>query len=275
MGSPTGRAPQLAPPPRERRHTLFFLEAIRDFSPVFLDTEIDATRLLADRERARADGLRRSVTGYVLVAAGGVLARHPEANAAYRGGLRPRLARFSTVAGKITLDRTLDGTRVVLSTVVPEPHTAGLAEVQRRLDRVREGDPAELPEFAGIRALHALPWLRGRRRFARAARDLTLRPLITGTFAVTSLGHRPVDGFHSVGGTTITLGVGRIVERPVVRDGAIVAAPVLRLSLAFDHRVIDGAEAADVLAEIREALQEWPAPAGAPERPPADARTAG
>ncbi|MGA5703199.1 2-oxo acid dehydrogenase subunit E2 [Peterkaempfera bronchialis] len=275
MGSPTGRAPQLAPPPRERRHTLFFLEAIRDFSPVFLDTEIDATRLLADRDRARADGLRRSVAGYVLVAAGGVLARHPEANAAYRGGLRPRLARFATVAGKITLDRTLDGTRVVLSTVVPDPHTAGLAEVQRRLDRVRDGDPAELPEFAGIRALHAAPWLRARWRFARTARDLTLRPLITGTFAVTSLGHRPVDGFHSVGGTTITLGVGRIVERPVVRDGAIVAAPVLRLSLAFDHRVIDGAEAADVLAEIREALEEWPAPAGAPDRAPADARSAG
>ncbi|MGW4892442.1 2-oxo acid dehydrogenase subunit E2 [Kitasatospora sp. NPDC004240] len=260
MSSPTGREPRLAPPPRERRHTLFFLEEIRDFSPVFLDTEVDATRLLADRARARAEGLRRSVVGYLLVAAGGVLARHPEANAAYRGGRRPRLARFPTVAGKVTLDRTLGGTRVVLSTVVPEPHTAGLAEVQRRLDRVLDGDPAELPEFAGVRALHGLSWARGRRRFARAARDLRLRPLITGTFAVTSLGHRPVDGFHSVGGTTITLGVGRIAERPVVRDGAIVAAPVFRLSLAFDHRVIDGAEAADVLAEIRTALEEWPGP---------------
>ncbi|MFD9690310.1 2-oxo acid dehydrogenase subunit E2 [Kitasatospora sp. NPDC059146] len=266
MTSPTGADPRLAPPPRERRHTLYFLEAIRDFSPVFLDTEVDATRLLADRAAARAAGQRRSVVGYLLVAAGGVLARHPAANSAYRGGPRPRVAAFPTVSGKVTLDRTLGGTRVVLSTVVPEPHTAGLAEVQRRLDRVLDGDPAELPEFAGIRALHRLSWLRGRLRFARAARDLRLRPLITGTFAVTSLGHRPVDGFHSVGGTTVTLGVGRIVERPVVRDGAIVAAPVFRLSLAFDHRVIDGAEAADVLTEIRAALEEWPAPGddGAP-----------
>ncbi|MFI6154522.1 2-oxo acid dehydrogenase subunit E2 [Kitasatospora sp. NPDC051170] len=260
MTSPTGAEPRLAPPARERRHTLYFLEAIRDFSPVFLDTEVDATRLLAHRAAAREAGQRRSVVGYLLVAAGEVLARHPEANSAYRGGLRPRVATYPTVSGKVTLDRTLGGTRVVLSTVVPEPHTAGLAEVQRRLDRVLDGDPAELPEFAGVRALHRLSWLRGRLRFARAARDLRLRPLITGTFAVTSLGHRPVDGFHSVGGTTITLGLGRIADRPAVRDGEIVVAPVFRLSLAFDHRVVDGAEAADVLAEIRTALEEWPDP---------------
>ncbi|MFJ9775162.1 2-oxo acid dehydrogenase subunit E2 [Kitasatospora sp. NPDC101157] len=260
MTSPTGAEPRLAPPARERRHTLYFLEAIRDFSPVFLDTEVDATRLLADRTVAREAGQRRSVVTYVLVAAGAVLARHPQANSAYRGGPRPRVATYPTVSGKVTLDRTLGGTRVVLSTVVPQPHTAGPAEVQRRLDRVLEGDPAELPEFAGVRALHRLSWLRGRLRFARAARDLRLRPLITGTFAVTSLGHRPVDGFHSVGGTTVTLGLGRIVDRPAVRDGAIVVAPVFRLSLAFDHRVIDGAEAADVLAEIRTALEEWPEP---------------
>jgi pyruvate/2-oxoglutarate dehydrogenase complex dihydrolipoamide acyltransferase (E2) component len=40
-----------------------------------------------------------------------------------------------------------------------------------------------------------------------------------------------------------------------VREGRIVVAPVLRLSLAFDHRVIDGAEAADVLTEVKEALE--------------------
>ncbi|MEU4746675.1 2-oxo acid dehydrogenase subunit E2, partial [Actinosynnema sp. NPDC023658] len=86
-------------------------------------------------------------------------------------------------------------------------------------------------------------------------RSLTRRPGLLGTFAVTSLGHRPVDGFHSVGGTTITLGLGRTADRPVVRDGVVAVAPVMRLNLAFDHRVVDGAEAADVLAEIRAGLQ--------------------
>ncbi|MCM3884051.1 2-oxo acid dehydrogenase subunit E2 [Frankia sp. R82] len=82
-----------------------------------------------------------------------------------------------------------------------------------------------------------------RRKFAQAARLLPKRGFVMGTFAVTSLGHRAADGFHSVGGTTITLGIGRVLDRPVVRAGVVGAAPLMRLNLAFDHRVIDGAEA--------------------------------
>jgi len=89
---------------------------------------------------------------------------------------------------------------------------------------------------------------------------------VFGTVAVTSLGHRPVDGFHSVGGTTITLGLGRIVDRPVVRAGEITVAPVMRLNLAFDHRVIDGAEAADVLAALKQSLESFTAEPAAGER---------
>jgi pyruvate/2-oxoglutarate dehydrogenase complex dihydrolipoamide acyltransferase (E2) component len=71
-----------------------------------------------------------------------------------------------------------------------------------------------------------------------------------------------VEAFRSVGGTTITLGLGATADRPAVRDGRVVVAPVLPLSLAFDHRVIDGAEAADVLAEIEEGLESFKEDAG-------------
>ncbi|WP_316784272.1 2-oxo acid dehydrogenase subunit E2 [Streptomyces sasae] len=245
------------PLPRQRHHTLFFLEVIRDFSPVFLDTEVDMSGVLTHRAAAReTDGARFSVSSYVLRAAGRVLAKHPDANAAVRGGpRRPTVAHYPFVNGKLALDRVLDGRRVVLGTVVPNLQDAELSAIQAHVDRVRDGDPELLPEFEGIRQLHRLPWLEGRRRFRQAADSLSLRPHLTGTFAVTSLGHRAVDSFHSVGGTTTTFGVGRILERPVVRDGSVVVAPVVRLSLSFDHRVIDGAEAADVLTEVKEALE--------------------
>ncbi|MDJ1137472.1 2-oxo acid dehydrogenase subunit E2 [Streptomyces iconiensis] len=246
-----------APVPRERRHTLFFLEVIRDFSPVFLDTEVDMTQVLAHQKAAReAEGTRYAMTAYVLRAAGRVLAGHPDANAAVQGSRRPRIAHYPYVNGKLTLDRTLGGRRVVLGTVIPDLHIAELSDIQRHLERVRDGDPQELPEFAAVRALHRAPWARGRARFRKAARSLALRPHLTGTFAVTSLGHRAVDSFHSVGGTTTTFGVGRITDRAVARDGRPAVAPVLRLSLSFDHRVIDGAEAADVLTEVKEALED-------------------
>ncbi|WP_066176417.1 dihydrolipoamide acetyltransferase family protein [Bacillus marinisedimentorum] len=52
------------------------------------------------------------------------------------------------------------------------------------------------------------------------------------------------------------LGIGRIAEKPVVRDGEIVAAPVLALSLSFDHRVIDGATAQNALNHIKRLLND-------------------
>jgi pyruvate/2-oxoglutarate dehydrogenase complex dihydrolipoamide acyltransferase (E2) component len=247
------------PFPTQRRHTLFFLDQTRDFAPVHLDTEVDATALVAARRAARDAGLRRSVVPYVVHAAAGVLAKHPEANAAIHGRLDPTIATFDTVSAKVTLDRVLDGQRVVLATVIPRLEHADLAGIQEHLDRAAAQDPDTAEEFAGIRALRRLPFKEALERFRATAGLLDRRPEITGTFSVTSLGHRAVDGFHSVGGTTVTLGVGRIADRPVVRDGALAVAPVLRLSLTFDHRVIDGAEAADVLTEIKDALEAVPA----------------
>ena len=50
------------------------------------------------------------------------------------------------------------------------------------------------------------------------------------------------------------LGIGRIAEKPVIKDGEIVAAPVLALSLVFDHRMMDGATAQHALNHIKRLL---------------------
>ncbi|WJQ01238.1 dihydrolipoamide acetyltransferase family protein [Geobacillus stearothermophilus] len=52
------------------------------------------------------------------------------------------------------------------------------------------------------------------------------------------------------------LGIGRIAEKPIVRDGEIVAAPMLALSLSFDHRMIDGATAQKALNHIKRLLSD-------------------
>ena len=52
------------------------------------------------------------------------------------------------------------------------------------------------------------------------------------------------------------LGIGRIAEKPIVRDGEIVAAPVLALSLSFDHRMIDGATGQNALNHIKRLLND-------------------
>jgi pyruvate dehydrogenase E2 component (dihydrolipoamide acetyltransferase) len=93
-------------------------------------------------------------------------------------------------------------------------------------------------------------------RLARGARAGTLTPeeLRGSTFTVTSAGklgglfHTPIVNHPEVA----ILGVGRIAQRPVVREGEILARPVGTIAVTFDHRVVDGARAAEFgLAVIR------------------------
>lgn len=54
----------------------------------------------------------------------------------------------------------------------------------------------------------------------------------------------------------VILGIGRIAEKPIVRDGEVVVAPVLAVSLSFDHRIVDGATAQLALNQIKRLLND-------------------
>ena len=51
------------------------------------------------------------------------------------------------------------------------------------------------------------------------------------------------------------VGVNKIVVRPVIRDGAVVARQLMNLSSSFDHRVVDGADAAAFIQGVRRYLE--------------------
>nr|WP_209845612.1 dihydrolipoamide acetyltransferase family protein [Paenibacillus sediminis] len=76
------------------------------------------------------------------------------------------------------------------------------------------------------------------------------------TISITNIGSAggmfftPIINFPEVA----ILGTGRITEKPVVRNGEIVAAPVMALSLSFDHRLIDGATAQNFMNYIKSLL---------------------
>jgi pyruvate dehydrogenase E2 component (dihydrolipoamide acetyltransferase) len=78
-----------------------------------------------------------------------------------------------------------------------------------------------------------------------------------GTFTITNLGGYGVEAFTPIVNPpeTAILGVGRIAQRPAVVDGQIVARDLMYLSLAFDHRVVDGAPAAQFLQRVKECLE--------------------
>jgi len=78
-----------------------------------------------------------------------------------------------------------------------------------------------------------------------------------GTFTITNLGMFGVDVFTPIINPpeTAILGVGRVVEKPFVVEGEIVANPMMHLSLSFDHRVVDGVPAAQFLEKVKQLLE--------------------
>ena len=88
-------------------------------------------------------------------------------------------------------------------------------------------------------------------------RKLTPSDLQGASFSISSLG--------GIGGTFFTpivnhpevaiLSIGRVAQRPVVRDGQIEARPTGTIAITFDHRVVDGARAAEFGLAVIERLQ--------------------
>lgn len=79
-----------------------------------------------------------------------------------------------------------------------------------------------------------------------------------GTFTISNLGMYGVEQFVAVLNPpqAAILAVGAIEERPVVRDGELDVRPMMTLTLTCDHRAVDGATAAEFLADVRALLEE-------------------
>lgn len=110
---------------------------------------------------------------------------------------------------------------------------------------------AELLTFRGVEAEI--------KRLAIRARDgqITVDEMTGGTFTISNGGV-----FGSMLSTPIInppqsgiLGMHNVVERPIVKNGQIVIAPVMYVALSYDHRIIDGRESVGFLVAVKEALE--------------------
>lgn len=92
---------------------------------------------------------------------------------------------------------------------------------------------------------------------ARALK-LTKDEISGGTFTVTNLGMFGIDVFTPIINQpeSAILGIGRIVEKPAIYKGEVRKRQMMFLSLTFDHRIIDGAPAAEFLRDMQEALED-------------------
>ena len=101
---------------------------------------------------------------------------------------------------------------------------------------------------------------------ARASKDLATRATsgslhpqeyTGGTFAISNLGMFDVTSFAAIiqPPQTAVVAVGTVTKRPVVKDDEIVIAQIMTATLSADHRIVDGAEGAQFIIEVKSQLQ--------------------
>ena len=177
---------------------------------------------LAHHEPGEAEGTP-TYNDMVVKACALALREHPRANSSYRDG---RLQLYSRINVGVAV--AADEALVVPTVFDAEEKSLGeIARETRALaERVRDGSITP-PELGG------------------------------GTFTVSNLGMFGVRSFSAIINPpqAAIMSVGSVEQRPVVLDGEIVARHTMSLTLVSDHRVLYGAEAARLLARVRELLQ--------------------
>jgi len=225
----------------------------------FVAEEVEMSRVVAAKAAWQARGARVTFTAFVARAAALALQRHPEVHLLLDGYKRVR-------PGAVDLGISVAGTTNFAPVVVlRSAEDKGVAELAGELEQLAEA--ARAGEAQAMRDLGRVAWLGPFRWLRRLVLRLLLgahffRRKLVGTFQISTLPADVVTVFQFM--TSAVLGVGRVRERVIARDGAPAVRPTMYLTLAIDHRVLDGARAATLMGEIRRLLED-----GAELQPPA------
>ena len=193
----------------------------------YVSAEIDMTRAMEFRRQANSDleseGVRVTVNDLIIKACAKALEKHPKFNA-YLEGDAIRLNHSINIGVAIAQEEGL---------IVPAIMDCGNKSLR---------DIASDSKDLAARATSG---------------SLQTQEYTGGTFAISNLGMFDVTSFAAIihPPQTAVVAVGTVTKRPVVKDDEIVIAQMMTATLSADHRIVDGAEGAQFLIEVKEQLQ--------------------
>ena len=201
--------------------------SVHTMAQVTLTTEADVTDMLALRESLvsawRPHRLRPLDLDIIIAGVAAALKAHPRLNA-------------HLVDNVVHLLRDIN---IGVAVAVPE----GLV----------------VPVLKGADSLDLLGVAQGMRELADKTRksELGVDDVTGAGFTITSLSSYDIDAFSPIidPPQVAILGLGRAIEKPVVRDGEIVARSMMHLSVTFDHRALDGVPVAEFMRTLKGSLE--------------------
>jgi pyruvate dehydrogenase E2 component (dihydrolipoamide acetyltransferase) len=195
----------------------------------YLHVSVDAAPLMALRKQVndqaeKTHGNKYSVNDFILKAVINAAQTVPAVNASFAGD---HIVKFKHVGLSVAI-AVEDG---LVTPVIKQAETKSLLALSRAV-----------------------------KDFAIRAKDKKLKPdeFDGGTITVSNLGAWGIESFDAIVNPpqAAILSVGAVLEKPVVKNGQIVPGLQMNLGLSCDHRVIDGAVAAQFLSEIKKLLEQ-------------------
>ncbi len=227
--APPAAAPEAVEEPLSRmRQTIArrMTESKQQAPHFYVTVEVDMTEAMRLREQLNAqleEDARLSVNDLIIKAVAKALVKFPRLNSAFAGD-RLRVFKAVNIAMAVA---TPDG---LLAPVVHDAAGKSIFQIARET-----------------------------KELARRAREGRLRAddQVGGTFTVSNLGMYNVESFSAIINppNAAILATGSVQRRPVVRGGQIMAADIMKATISVDHRVTDGAEAAQFLGEFKRLLE--------------------
>jgi len=209
-------------------------ESKSEYPHYYVTVKVSMDELLKLRkqlnEQLAEQGVKLTVNDFLVRGAALAMAKHPFVNASWgEDGQSIELHGRVNIGVAIALTERREGGLVVAT--------------------IRDADKV------GLRAISGET-----KRLAKKARDkgLTIDEMADASFTISNLGMYGVEHYTAIINppNAAILAVGAAEEKPVVRDGAIVVGHEMRMTLSSDHRVIDGAMAADYLQTLKGYLEK-------------------
>ncbi|MFT4175534.1 MAG: pyruvate dehydrogenase complex dihydrolipoamide acetyltransferase [Luteolibacter sp.] len=195
----------------------------------YLHVEVDAAPLMALRKQVneqaeKTHGNKYSVNDFILKAVVNAAQAVPAVNASFAGD---NIVKFKNVGLSVAI-AVEDG---LVTPVIKEADTKSLLAISRAV-----------------------------KDFAVRAKEKKLKPaeFDGGTITVSNLGAWGIESFDAIVNPpqAAILSVGAAIEKPVVKNGQIVPGMRMNLGLSCDHRVVDGAVAAQFLSEVKKLIEQ-------------------
>ena len=229
-----------------------FIHVASRINPPFVCIEADARLLMEFCSRNKF-----TYTPVLLKIIAHVQKKYPIMNAILaRDIIRKKIFLPDDVDISCAMEKRHRGGTVVLIPIIKEVNKKSISTISEEIKHFSELSFDEMPNVQFIKDLNRYPDFLKYLIMRMICQSAKLYAFFFGTVGFSNLGKFGITHFYPLWINATVFGIGTIEEKPVVRNGSITIAPMLYLTIAFNHRILDGSAASEILAEVKRTIED-------------------